>query len=102
MEAVIGSKSTLSKLSEPVKMLPQITKNIRVEDKRAVREDSDVRDCMDRVTEDLKGGGRILLRESGTEPVVRIMVEADTEDLCERYASQVASVIYKKGLAKES
>lgn len=102
MEAVIASKSTLSKLAEPVKMLPQVTKNIRVSDKRAVREDADVAKSVSLVKEKLGKSGRILLRESGTEPVVRIMVEAETEELCELYTSQVADVIYKKGLAKEN
>ena len=102
MEAVIASKSTLSKLAEPVKMLPQVTKNIRVSDKRAVREDTDVANSVSDVKEKLGASGRILLRESGTEPVVRIMVEADTEELCNLYTSQVADVIYKKGLAKEN
>jgi phosphoglucosamine mutase len=102
MEAVIASKSTLSKLAEPVKMLPQLTKNIRVSDKRAVREDADVAKSVSLVKEKLGKSGRILLRESGTEPVVRIMVEAETEELCELYTSQVSDVIYKKGLAKEN
>ena len=99
MEAVIDAKLPLSKLAEPVKMFPQITKNLRVADKAAVREDEAVQAEVARVRELLGNDGRILLRESGTEPVVRIMVEAPTEELCEKYTQSVADVICARGLA---
>ena len=100
METVIDSKKSLAQLAEPVKMLPQITVNVRVEDKRAVRENAKVKAAVNGVAEKLGRNGRILLRESGTEPVVRIMVEADSEGLCREYCESVAEVIASEGLAK--
>jgi len=99
MEAVIDSKLPLSKLAEPVKMFPQVTKNVRVANKAAVREDEAVQAEVARIKELLGDSGRILLRESGTEPVIRVMVEASTEDLCEAYTESVVQVIRDRGLA---
>ncbi len=99
MEAVKAAKQPLSKLAEPVKMLPQVTKNIRVSDKAAVRNSKAVADAVESVTERLGKDGRILLRESGTEPLIRIMVEAPTKELCESYTEEVAAVLYKEQLA---
>lgn len=99
MEAVIGSKLPLSKLAEPVKMLPQVTKNIRVSDKEAVKSNKAVITAVNAVKEALGSDGRILLRESGTEPLIRIMVEAPTEELCKKYTEEVADVIYREKLA---
>jgi phosphoglucosamine mutase len=99
MEAVIDSKLPLSKLTEPVKMLPQVTKNVRVADKAAVRNDEAVQAEIARVSEQLGKTGRILLRESGTEPVIRVMVEASTVALCESYTEAVVQVIRDRGLA---
>ena len=99
MEAVIDAKLPLSKLAEPVQMLPQVTKNIRVSDKAAVRNDSAVQASVEAVRERLGDTGRILLRESGTEPVVRVMVEAPTEEICEELVNEVAAQIYARGLA---
>ena len=100
MEAMIESKLPLSKLAEPVKMLPQITKNVVVTDKKAVEDDEDVQAAVKKVADTLGKTGRILLRKSGTEPLIRVMVEAPSETLCEKLASDVVSVIYQKGLAK--
>ncbi len=99
MEAVISSKLPLSKLAEPVRMLPQVTKNIRVSDKAAVRTNENVLQAVEAVKGKLGADGRILLRESGTEPLIRIMVEATTRELCESYTQEVADVIYAQGLA---
>lgn len=99
MEAVIDSKLPLSKLAEPVKMLPQVIKNVRVADKAAVRNDEAVQAEIARVSELLGKSGRILLRESGTEPVIRVMVEASTVALCESYTEGVVQVIRDRGLA---
>ena len=98
MEAVISSKLTLSKLCENVKMLPQITKNVRAADKKAIRENETVQRAVKKAEEALGSSGRVLLRESGTEPVVRIMVEAETEELCEQYADSIISVMAAEGL----
>lgn len=99
MEAVVASKLPLSKLTEPVKMYPQVLKNVRVTDKAAVRENSEVQAEVERVSRELGNSGRILLRESGTEPLVRVMVEADTEETCERHVDAVIAKIRALGLA---
>jgi len=78
-------------------MLPQVMKNVRVEDKSAVRENKAVLAAMDAVRERLGDTGRILLRESGTEPVVRVMVEAESEERCRSLAERVVDVIRQKG-----
>lgn len=99
MEAVVGSKLPLSKLAEPVRMLPQVTKNVRVSDKRAARTNEKVLLAVESVKEKLGRDGRILLRESGTEPVIRIMVEATDEELCRTYTEEIAKVLYDEKLA---
>lgn len=99
MEAIKGSKLPLSKLAEPVKMLPQVTKNIRVSDKSAVRSNEKVLSAVDTVAKRLGRSGRVLMRESGTEPLIRIMVEAPTEELCRVYTEEIADVIFSEGLA---
>ncbi len=96
MEAMISQKQPLSKLAEPVRMLPQITRNVRVADKAAARANEAVQAALETARETLGKSGRILLRESGTEPVVRVMVEAPTEGLCHRLADSVASVIERE------
>lgn len=99
MEAVISSKLPLSKLAEPVQMFPQVLKNVRVRDKAAVREDPEVQAAVRRVGERLGRTGRILLRESGTEPVVRVMAEAATQKECESCVDEIVSLIHARGLA---
>ena len=99
MEAVISSKLPLSKLAEPVRMLPQVTRNIRVADKAAVRNNAAVQASVERVRARLGESGRILLRESGTEPLIRVMVEAASEGLCASLAEEVVDVIRAEGLA---
>ena len=101
METVIESKKTLADLAEPVKMLPQVTLNVRVADKSAVRNNARVLAAVKDVEHSLGGSGRILLRESGTEPVVRVMVEAESEELCREHCNSVVKVIKKEGLDKE-
>lgn len=101
MEAVIASKLPLSKLAEPVKMLPQVLKNVRVENKAAVRANAAVQAAVKEASEKLNGTGRVLLRESGTEPLIRVMAEADTEAICEKIVDGIVTVIHKEGLAKD-
>ena len=98
-EAMINSKMPLSKLAEPVRMLPQVMKNVRVADKAAVRNNERVQKIVEEVRAKLGDTGRILLRESGTEPVVRVMVEAPTEGICSRCVDEVIDVIRAEGLA---
>lgn len=71
-------------------------KNIRVYDKTAAQDDTDVKAAVDKVAESLGNDGRILVRESGTEPVVRVMVEAGTHEECEKYVDDVIAVIKEK------
>lgn len=99
LEAMIDAKQPLSALAAPVKMLPQVTVNLRVADKRAVRESHDVQESVLRVAERLGKTGRVLLRESGTEPVVRIMVEAPTREICKQCADEIADAVRALGLA---
>lgn len=99
MEVMLEKKQSLSKLTEEVKIYPQLLKNIRVEDKKKTRENPAVEAAVEKVAAALGDDGRILVRESGTEPVVRIMVEASSDELCEQYVNQVAEVIQEQGLA---
>ena len=99
MEAVVSNKLPLSKLAEPVIMFPQVLKNVRVADKAAVREDAEVQAAVKAVGERLGKRGRVLLRESGTEPVIRVMCEAPTEDECEICVDEILGVIHQRGLA---
>ena len=98
MEVMVDSKQPLSVLSAPVQMLPQITVNLRVADKAAVRRNPEVQECVNGVSVRLGRTGRVLLRESGTEPVVRVMVEAPTKEICEQYANEIADRIRALGL----
>ncbi len=97
MEVMLEKKETLGKLTSPVEIYPQLLKNIRVKDKPAARADQDVQAAVEAVGRALGNDGRILVRESGTEPVIRVMVEARTDELCETYVSQVLDVIRAKG-----
>ena len=97
MEVMLEKKQKLSELRKELNIYPQLLKNVRVADKPAARQDADVADAVKKVEEALGDNGRILLRESGTEPVIRVMVEADTKELCEKYVDEVVDVLYKKG-----
>jgi len=97
MEVIIEKKMALSELVKPVEIYPQKLVNVRVKDKPAARADEDVVRAVDAVTEALGSTGRILVRESGTEPVIRVMVEAKTEAICEKYVAQVVDVLKEKG-----
>lgn len=101
MEAMLGKKMPLSKLAEPVKIYPQVLKNVRVKSKPEAQNDPEVQAAVNNVAEKLGDTGRILVRESGTEPVIRVMVEAETEDLCEKYVDQVIEVIRARGHVEE-
>jgi phosphoglucosamine mutase len=99
MQVIMDSKKTLSQLTAPLVIYPQVLKNIRVTDKTEAQNDADVKAAVDAVAEKLGENGRILVRESGTEPVVRVMVEADTTETCEKYVEEVIEVIKSKGYA---
>ena len=97
MQAMIAKKSTLGKLAEPVTIYPQVLKNVRVKDKAAAKNDADVQAAVAAVAAKLGDTGRILLRESGTEPVIRVMVEAENKEICQSCVDEVVSVLKKKG-----
>lgn len=97
MEVMLEKKTKLSELRKDLKVYPQLLKNVRVADKPAARADEDVQAAVEKVSNELGDEGRILLRESGTEPVIRVMVEAKTDELCEKYVDEVVSVLYSKG-----
>ena len=96
-EEMCDLKSPLSKLTEPVYLYPQFTQNIKVKDKAAALDDEDVVAQLKKVEDQIGGKGRALLRQSGTEPVVRIMIECESEELCREYAKSIADVIASKG-----
>ncbi len=97
MEAMIESKEPLSKLTEPVKIYPQILKNIKVKDKKEAQADEDVQKAVNDVALKLGSNGRVLVRESGTEPLIRVMVEAETIEICEENVDYILNAIKNKG-----
>ena len=97
MEAMIAQKATMSQLCEGLTIYPQILKNVRVTDKAAAQADEDVQAAVAEVAAKLGDTGRILVRESGTEPVIRVMVEAPTKDICQEHVDHVVNVICRKG-----
>ena len=99
MEVMLAKKMPMSKLAEPLKIYPQVLENVRVTDKKAAQNDPAVQEAVKAVAEALGDTGRILVRESGTEPLVRVMVEAPDHDTCQKYVSQVVEVIKSKGYA---
>jgi len=100
-EEICDTKSSLASLAEPVKCYPQYIKNIRVKDKAAVLSDSEVLSAREKVEELIAGKGRALLRQSGTEPVIRVMIEAKTQEKCEEYADIIANKIIERGHSVE-
>ena len=97
MEAMLAKEKPLSELAAPVIFYPQVLKNVRVKSKPDAQNDPDVQAAVQKVTDELGDSGRILVRESGTEPVIRVMVEADTEEICEKHVDAVIEVITAKG-----
>ncbi len=97
MEVMLEKKEALSKLASEVEIYPQVLKNVRVHDKQTAQDDPKVQEAVRQVTDALGSDGRILLRQSGTEPVVRVMVEAGTKELCEQYVDQVIQVMKEQG-----
>ena len=96
-EQVLESKQSLSTLVAPVKLLPQKTKNVRVTDKNDAVNDEAVQEKFNEVNKELGDNGRVLLRQSGTEPVIRIMVEASSLTECDKYIEQIYNVVKKRG-----
>lgn len=101
MEVMLERKKSFSELAAPVKIYPQVLKNIRVTDKAKAQGDSAVQEAVEAVKNALGSEGRILVRESGTEPVVRVMVEAAEQELCEKYVDEVLDVIISRGYKED-
>ena len=97
MEVMLEKKESLSKLAAPLAVYPQVLKNVRVKDKQAAQDDLAVQEEAKKVAERLGNEGRILLRQSGTEPLVRVMVEAKDLETCQSCVDQVVKVIEQRG-----
>ena len=100
MEVMLSEKKKLSELAGGMELYPQVLKNIRVADKKQATQDPEVVSAVERAAEELGDSGRILVRESGTEPVIRVMVEAADKELCQRHVDAVVDVICKQGHAR--
>ena len=97
MEVMLARKKKMSELSEGFVMYPQVLKNVKVKNKAEAQNDPDVMAAVKKVGDELGTTGRILVRESGTEPLIRVMVEAETKEVCEKYVDSVIEVIKTKG-----
>lgn len=101
METILGRKVKLSELFNSLTIYPQLLVNVRVSDKEAVMNDADILKLNDEIAAELGDDGRLLLRRSGTEPVIRVMVEAATDELCNKYVYKMVDLIKEKGYASE-
>ncbi len=97
LEVMLARKAKLSALAAPVKEFPQVLVNVKVGDKDGALSDADVAKAVKSAEKKLGSGGRILVRASGTEPLVRVMVEAESQQVCKELAESVVSVIKAKG-----
>ena len=97
MEVMLAKEKPMSELAAPVVFYPQVLKNVRVKSKPDAQNDPDVQAAVKKVADALGDTGRILVRESGTEPVIRVMVEAESDAICRKYVDEVVAVIEKKG-----
>lgn len=98
MEACVEKKTTLCDLAKEMKVYPQLLRNVRVADKKTARENKKVNEIVEKVAKELSSDGRILVRESGTEPLIRIMVEAGTDEICHEKVNRVIEVMEAEGL----
>ncbi len=96
MEVMLEKKTKPSELRKNLKIYPQLLKNVKVADKKAAMEDLEVAAAVKEAEEALGGNGRILIRESGTEPLIRVMAEAETEELCNKYVGNITEILEKK------
>ena len=97
MEAWLHYGKPMSMLTGDLVIYPQLLENVKVKDKVAAREDEDVQKAAKEVTESLGDAGRLLLRESGTEPLIRVMVEAETDEMCRKNVDKIVKVLHEKG-----
>lgn len=96
-EVILEKKAKISELLKNIKIYPQLLKNVPVADKAAARQDEDVQKAVAEVEQALGDEGRILLRESGTEALIRVMVEAKTNEICQEYVDKIVKVLQEKG-----
>lgn len=101
MEAIVEKKTDLHTLASEVKIYPQLLKNVRVSDKKTTRENPKVVEIVEQVGRNLGADGRILVRESGTEPLIRVMVEAASDQICREQVERVVKVMEEEGLIVE-
>ncbi len=101
MQVMCAKKAALSELCKGMTVYPQLLRNVRVTDKNAVLNDEDVQAAVKAAEAALGEDGRVLVRPSGTEPLLRIMTEAATNELCEKYVSQIEEVVKQKGYVTE-
>ena len=87
---------TIEELKEGITIYPQVLVNVKVTDKEAVLDDPEVQAKIDEVNQDLDGNGRLLVRPSGTEPLLRVMAEAETDEICQKEVDLIADVIREK------
>ena len=99
MQAIIDKKSTLSQLVAPMRVYPQVLKSVRVKNKTAARTDKRVCKAVESIEKRLDNSGRILVRESGTEPVIRVMVEAESLEICQTCVEEIMETIKRGGHA---
>jgi phosphoglucosamine mutase len=97
MEVMLAKGKPMSELAAHVVFYPQVLKNVRVKSKPDAQNDPDVQAAVKKVADALGDTGRILVRESGTEPVIRVMVEAESDEICEKYVDEVIKAIGEKG-----
>ena len=100
-EQVLDKKTSLSKLARPVRFLPQVSVSVKVKSKSETVADTEVQKVLDEIRQEIGKDGRILLRESGTEPVIRVMVEFEGEAKCRHFADRMVKVIKERGLSCE-
>ena len=101
MQVICAKKTSLSQLCKGMTIYPQILKNVRVTDKNAVLNDDDVNAAVKAAENALGTEGRVLVRPSGTEPLLRIMTEAKTKELCRKYIEDIEKVVREKGFCVE-
>ena len=97
MEVMRAKKKTLSQLCEGLQIYPQVLENVAVKDKETAQSDPDVQSAVSAVATQLGDSGRILVRPSGTEPKIRVMVEAQSVKQCEAMVNSVVNVLRRKG-----
>ncbi len=97
MEAILEQKETLGNLIKPVHIFPKLLVNVRVKNKEEVLQNEEIKNAVKKAEEEMGKEGRMLFRASGTEPLIRVMAEAKTEEMCKKYVDLVVNMIKEKG-----